>query len=73
MTVGWQKIESAPLDQNVLFAYFGYHNRPWHRFCAVVKQFRWEGMPKPLATGWPKEAPDPTHWMPLPSPPEIEQ
>lgn len=67
----WQLIEAMPppVDQKIVFAYFGPDER-WHGLVVVVKQFQWESMAEPLATGWPAHTVEPTHWMPLPDPPE---
>lgn len=64
MSLNWQPIESAPKDQHVIVfnAVAGVHEALW------VEGHGW------LITQWAGQTgrwwPSPTHWMPLPEPPE---
>lgn len=63
---GWQPIETAPLEVDVLVSGYQYNDPAQERFmdvAAVDKHGRW-------LTYDCKDLYQPTHWMPLPSQPE---
>jgi hypothetical protein len=63
----WQPIETAPLNERIVLAYFG-PVLAMRGFACIGHFFKWEAMKDRLATGWPSSC-TPTHWMPLPPPP----
>jgi len=64
----WQDISTAPTDVRIVASYFG-ARKEYDTAAAVVKFFQWENMPRRLATGWPFSEVEPTHWVPVPTPP----
>lgn len=67
----WQPIETAPKDERIIGAYFG-PDKSFYSAASVMRFFQWETMEKALASGWHYPV-EPTHWMPLPPPPEAPQ
>lgn len=68
--MNWLPIDSAPNDEQILLAYYG-PDANYYGLSAVGHFFKWECMSERLHTGWPRRV-EPTHWMPLPPPPEAE-
>lgn len=61
---GWRPIESAPRGQSVLIA-------TGHRSVMVSRLVTdWQGKPSWEGGGYGDPPPAPTHWMPLPPPPQ---
>jgi hypothetical protein len=69
----WRPIETAPKDESRFLAYFP--DAPeWYDYsviCWSARSTQWWGC-SPAAAGIIDQY-DPTHWMPLPEPPETEQ
>lgn len=68
----WQPIETAPKDQRRILAYFP--DAPeWYDFsviCWSEHNKAWWGC-SPSAAGVIDRDAQPTHWMPLPDPPQL--
>ena len=65
-TAGWQPIETGPKDRTELLLWNGEH-----RVCSFWSRDDLD--PERTSQGWVTDICDlkePTHWMPLPSPPE---
>jgi hypothetical protein len=69
---GWQPIESAPKDGTVVRV-----NGPHDLYPMDAQYVRfaneWYPVPQRLTLGREQIIPDPTHWMPLPEPPDAQQ
>lgn len=87
-TRGWQPIETAPRDgtrmryKRVIDGQTLFHGvTAWRENVSVPPVFGAYGEVLWSATAisgwmhpdWPKRTPEPTHWMPLPQPPEAEK
>jgi hypothetical protein len=65
----WQTIETAPKNKSVLIASgdlirIAIHTRAWSDMTRGYSEKWW------IAQNLPFDHPGPTHWMPLPAPPE---
>ena len=60
----WRLIDTAPKDGTPILVLDSIFRRPWHYEC------EWNGIGwyHGFGDGWPDA--NPTHWMPLPQPPE---
>lgn len=66
-TVGWQPIATAPRDGPVLV--WDYHGMVAAIYNPLDGKW-WLDLPYRFEAGIPKLELEPTHWMPLPAPPE---
>lgn len=62
---GWQSIETAPRDGTEIIAYFGMTNPKY------AESVRWSHGQWAWAQDGDYPLDGPTHWMPLPPPPEV--
>jgi hypothetical protein len=75
----WQSIETAPGDDRPVLGWFPYYATEADGGSAFVMRWNndeWSSKPRPFweASGWvwgvrDNRSKQPTHWMPLPSPP----
>ncbi len=61
---GWQTIETAPKDGTEILGAF-FEGKRWFR-----ENIEWDDEFECWVVGWDRETINPSHWMPLPPPPE---
>lgn len=73
----WQPIETAPKDGTIIDLWFGEYRETdcwWQEGCSIHPQAGWYSHALCYGYGdWFDESEQPTHWMPLPAPPESPQ
>ncbi|WGR59952.1 DUF551 domain-containing protein [Paracoccus ferrooxidans] len=66
----WQPIETAPRDGTKIDLWTGYNERIADSMWLNGRGWVFWGTDGFESPGWEKVFPAPTHWMPLPQPPE---
>ncbi len=64
----WQPIETAPKDGSIVILGCAHPGFRPVAVCWAQDKVRWEW---PMSNGRPLKHYDPTHWQPLPAPPEM--
>lgn len=63
----WQPIETAPKDATEVLGYVG---PSYEGGCLILSYYRCNGLK--AWRDWDQDIWEPTHWMPLPQPPETD-